>query len=180
MNDFQRPGGIVSASVDAYTGFKPSSYSRQQVQDLYIKGTTPGDDPYIRGVDVTLGTDGKTYRWIDGCTGDKERKGFLILNDADAGHDTWQAANKGWITRAKRDQDDPPDSSVSVGYVAQQLGFSAGLYQTVFNSVTFALEYFGAQFTWFDRTEMLADGSTAVVRPRQFVNFVNAGATFVW
>ena len=84
------------------------------------------------------------------------------------------------ITRAKRDRDDPPDTSVSVGYVAQQLGFSAGIYQTVFNSVTFALEYFGAQFTWFDRTETLADGSTAVVRPRQFVNFVNAGATFVW
>ena len=69
---------------------------------------------------------------------------------------------------------------MSVGYVAQQLGFSGGIYQTVFNSVTFALEYFGAQFTWFDRTETLADGSTAVVRPRQFVNFVNAGATFVW
>ena len=46
--------------------------------------------------------------------------------------------------------------------------------------VTFAVEYFGAQFTWFDRTETLADGSMAVVRPRQFVNFVNAGATLVW
>jgi len=84
------------------------------------------------------------------------------------------------ITRAKRDVDDPPDTSTNVPYVAQQLGFSGGIYQTVFGMVTFAVEYFGAQFTWFDRTETLADGSLAVVRPRQFVNFVNVGATLVW
>jgi len=84
------------------------------------------------------------------------------------------------ITRAKRDADDPPDTSANVPYVAQQLGFSGGIYQTVFGMVTFAVEYFGAQFTWFDRTETLADGSMAVVRPRQFVNFVNVGATLVW
>jgi hypothetical protein len=84
------------------------------------------------------------------------------------------------ITRAKRDRDDPPDTSVNVPFISQQLGFSGGVYQTVFNTVTFAVEYFGAQFTWFDRTETLPDGSMAVVRPRQFVNFVNVGATLVW
>jgi len=84
------------------------------------------------------------------------------------------------ITRAKRDVDDPPDTSPNVPFIAQQLGFSGGIYQTVFDRVTFAAEYFGAQFTWFDRTETLPDGSLAVVRPRQFVNFVNVGATLVW
>jgi hypothetical protein len=84
------------------------------------------------------------------------------------------------ITRAKRDRDDPPDTSVNVPFIAQQLGFSGGIYQRAFDMVTFAVEYFGAQFTWFDRTETLPDGSLAVVRPRQFVNFVNVGATLVW
>jgi hypothetical protein len=84
------------------------------------------------------------------------------------------------LTRAKRDASDPPITSNNVPFIAQQLGFSAGIYQQAFSMVTFALEYFGAQFTWFDRTEMLADGSSAVVRPRQIVNFVNAGATLVW
>jgi len=102
VNDFQRPGGLVTASVDAYTGYKPSTYSRQQVQEMFIKGTTPGADPNIVGVDVMVGTDGKTYRWAADCTGQKVTKGYLVLTGADAGHDTWQQANKGWITRARR------------------------------------------------------------------------------
>jgi len=80
------------------------------------------------------------------------------------------------ITRSKHDYADPPPSSTNVPFIAQQVGFSAGIYQQAFSSVTFALEYFDAQFTWFDHA--LADGT--VVRPRQNVNFVNAGATLVW
>ncbi len=102
VNDFKRPGGLVDAEVDAYTGFKPSVYSRQQVTEVFIKGTTPGDDPYIQGLDVMVGPDGKTYRWSDGCTGEQVRKGYLVLKDADAGHDSWQSANKGWVTRARK------------------------------------------------------------------------------
>ncbi len=52
VNDFKRPGGLVDARVDAFTGFKPSAWSRKQVSEVFIKGTTPGDDPYIQGVDV--------------------------------------------------------------------------------------------------------------------------------
>jgi hypothetical protein len=84
------------------------------------------------------------------------------------------------ITRSKHDYAAPPVSSETVPFIAQQLGFSAGIYQQAFSRVTFALEYFDAQFTWFDHTQMLADGSSVVVRPRQNVNFVNAGATLVW
>ncbi len=102
VNDFKRPGGLVDAQVDAFTGFKPSAYSRKQVSEVFIKGTTPGDDPYIRGLAVMVGPDGKTYRWVDTCAGNQVRKGFLVLTDADAGHDSWQAANKNWISRARR------------------------------------------------------------------------------
>ncbi|HEX2658121.1 MAG TPA: porin, partial [Polyangia bacterium] len=48
------------------------------------------------------------------------------------------------LTRAKRDPSDPPITSNNVPFVAQQLGFSAGIYQQAFSMVTFALEYFGA------------------------------------
>ncbi len=119
VNDFQRPGGLVNASVDAYTGYKPSNYSRQQVQDVFIKGTTPGDDPYVQGLDVMVGTDGKTYRWAAGCSGEKVRKGYLVLNDADAGQPTWQQANKGWIARARRGpgvQGGPKDTATAYFY----------------------------------------------------------------
>ncbi len=102
VNDFKRPDGLVAAEVDAFTGFRPSVHSRNQVRELFIKGTTPGDDPYIQEMDVMVGLDGKTYRWSDGCTGERTAKGFLVLADADEGHDTWQKANKGWIARARR------------------------------------------------------------------------------
>jgi membrane peptidoglycan carboxypeptidase len=102
VNDFKRPDGVVTAEVDAYTGFKPSVYSREQYRENFIRGTTPGDDPYIVALDVVVGPDDRTYRWSDGCTGERVRKGYLVLTDADAGHKSWQAANKGWISRARR------------------------------------------------------------------------------
>jgi Gram-negative porin len=88
----------------------------------------------------------------------------------------FKVAGGAGVTRSKHDYADPPSSSQNVPFIAQQLGFSAGIYQQAFSMVTFALEYFGAQFTWFDHA--LPDGS--IVRPRQMVNFVNAGATLVW
>ena len=91
------------------------------------------------------------------------------------------------ITRSKHDSADPDvnvalmnGTELNVPFIAQQLGFSAGIYQTVFTSITFALEYFGAQYTWFDRVETAADGSVFLARPRQAVNFVNLGATLLW
>jgi len=83
------------------------------------------------------------------------------------------------ISMADSDADDPPDTASQTAYIKQQFGVSAGVYQTVYNSVTFALEYFGAQYTWFNYAEMRGD-QTVVVRPRQAVNFINAGATFTW
>jgi hypothetical protein len=83
------------------------------------------------------------------------------------------------VTRAKHDAADPdPMTTSNIPYVAQQLGFSAGIYQTV-KMVTIAVEYFGAQFTWFERMGMDANG-TFIETPKQFVNFVNVGATLLW
>jgi hypothetical protein len=86
------------------------------------------------------------------------------------------------ITRSKHDSADPdPSKTDNIPYIAQQLGFSAGIYQQAFSRVTFALEYFDAQITWFDRGLKDMDGNiTSIIRPRQNVNFVNVGATLVW
>ena len=65
----------------------------------------------------------------------------------------------------------------------QQVGFSTGLYQGAFNkTVFFAVEYFRAITTWFDRgdPDPMDPTSTDIIRPRQAVNFFNVGATVVW
>jgi len=86
------------------------------------------------------------------------------------------------ITRSKHDYADPDPSKVdNIPYIAQQLGFSGGIYQQAFSRVTFALEYFNAQITWFDKGLKDDNGEiTSIIRPRQTVNFVNLGATLVW
>jgi len=83
------------------------------------------------------------------------------------------------ISASDADPSDPPDTASQTAFLKQQVGVSLGVYQTVYKSVVFALEYFGAQYTWFNYAEMRGD-QLVVIRPRQAVNFVNAGATFTW
>jgi hypothetical protein len=83
------------------------------------------------------------------------------------------------VNRTKRDAADPPPTGTGSTPLKQQLGVSAGIYQTVHKTVTFALEYFGAQWTWFDRADMIG-ADLFVVTPRQSVTFVNLGATLIW
>jgi hypothetical protein len=91
--------------------------------------------------------------------------------------DTRLAAGIG-VSRGKKGTGDPPDTS-NVVIMKQQLGVSAGVYQTCYKTVILALEYFGSQFTWYDTGQMV--GSDIVVtRPQQAVNFVNVGATLFW
>jgi hypothetical protein len=67
------------------------------------------------------------------------------------------------------------------GLIKQNLGFTAGLYQTT-GPVHFALEYFRAQHTWYDRGVASAANPTmpSIVTPKQVVNFVNVGMTVIW
>ncbi|MFO1540164.1 MAG: transglycosylase domain-containing protein, partial [Chloroflexota bacterium] len=102
VNDFERPRGLESASVDAYTGFRPSEWSRRQVREIFLEGTIPGTDPWIRGLSVFTGADGKDYRWKEGCPGTPRVEGYLVLNEAEAAFPSWTAAIRGWITRARR------------------------------------------------------------------------------
>jgi hypothetical protein len=55
----------------------------------------------------------------------------------------------------------------------RQLGVSVGLYQTIFDQLTWALEYFRGQYVWYD----YRDSTGSVGQPKQAVNFVNTGLT---
>ena len=56
-----------------------------------------------------------------------------------------------------------------------------GLYQTT-GPVHFALEYFRAQHTWYDRGVANANDPTmaSLETPKQVVHFINAGMTIAW
>jgi len=59
----------------------------------------------------------------------------------------------------------------------QQLGISIGLYQTFFKQLTWAIEYFRGQYTWYQYQQTTAD---PIVTPKQNVNFFNTGLTLVF
>jgi hypothetical protein len=66
--------------------------------------------------------------------------------------------------------------------IKQNLGITAGIYQTT-GPVHFALEYFRAEQTWYERGVASATNpsvTVAVNTPQQVVNFINAGMTVVW
>jgi hypothetical protein len=58
----------------------------------------------------------------------------------------------------------------------QQLGIGIGLYQTFYKQLTWALEYFRGQYTWYDY--QASDGTVST--PTQNVNFVNTGLTLMY
>ena len=65
--------------------------------------------------------------------------------------------------------------------IKQNLGMTVGIYQTT-GPVHFALEYFRAQHTWYDRgvTNVANPTVIDIVTPKQTVNFINAGMTIAW
>ena len=58
----------------------------------------------------------------------------------------------------------------------QQLGISIGVYQRLFEQLTWAVEYFRGQYTWYE----YKDAAGAVALPKQSINFVNTGLTLVF
>ncbi len=75
----------------------------------------------------------------------------------------------------------PAGEAANPRVLRQNLGTTVGVYQTT-GPVHFALEYFRAQHTWYDRGIPNAADPTLidVVTPKQVVNFVNAGMTIAW
>ncbi|MEX1295039.1 MAG: transglycosylase domain-containing protein, partial [Candidatus Limnocylindrales bacterium] len=69
VRDFDPPSGLSTYAVDAWTGHTPSQYSRRSYDELFITGTAPTADPYLRSMEVIRGSDGQWYRWNEACEG---------------------------------------------------------------------------------------------------------------
>jgi len=114
VRDFVRPAGITDANVDAWSGGRPGPFTTETYKEVFIEGTVPPEDTTKVGMQVVQGPDGNYLLWVDGCAGTPETKGFLVLDNADAGHPDWQAANQDWIARARQGPGTPggPDPVV--------------------------------------------------------------------
>ena len=102
VRDFRAPDGLARAEVDVFTGGAPSTWSRRQTSELFIRGTAPGTDAYLRGIEVVRGADGDQYLWEAGCAGQPRTRGFLLLDQAESDHPSWNEAVQGWVRRARR------------------------------------------------------------------------------
>jgi membrane peptidoglycan carboxypeptidase len=97
---FRAPSGLVTATVDAFTGLKRGPYTKKTVKELFIKGTVPTDRETIRvsrEIDEASG-----LLWQDGCVGPKVTKGFFNINEVESNFPNWQKANRGWAARAAK------------------------------------------------------------------------------
>src|SRR5439155_6706320 len=95
-----KPSGLVTAKVDAYSGMKPGPFSRRTVNELFLDGTVPND---VDNTKVATAIDRATGKiWNEGCTGPKVTKGFLDLSKVETGYPSWRPYNRNWIARAAR------------------------------------------------------------------------------
>ncbi|HEY0443898.1 MAG TPA: transglycosylase domain-containing protein [Candidatus Limnocylindrales bacterium] len=97
-----RPGGIVNATVDAFTGQLPGPFTTRTVDELFIPGTVPRSTDNLH---VVLDIDSATgLLWQDGCTGPMVTRGFIDFRRAEPNFPTWAKYNRGWAARAAHGQ----------------------------------------------------------------------------
>ncbi len=98
--DFKQPKGLVSVTIDAFSGMKPGPFTTRTVKELFIPGTEPTQsDNLHRTVDIDAASG---LLWQDGCVGPKRTVGALDFSQVDADHANWQKADNGWARRAAR------------------------------------------------------------------------------
>jgi hypothetical protein len=100
ISQFRSPGGLETATVDAFTGLKPGPFTKKTVKELFLPGTVPTDRETIR---VSLEVDEASgLLWQDGCVGPKVTNGFFDLSEVESNFPAWQKANRGWAARAAK------------------------------------------------------------------------------
>jgi len=95
-----RPKGLVTRSVDAFTGMLPGPPTRKTVTELFLPGTAP-----TRAAAVTVAVDidqATGLRWQAGCAGPMVTRTFIDLSKAEPGFKRWQTADRLWQARAAR------------------------------------------------------------------------------
>jgi membrane peptidoglycan carboxypeptidase len=97
---WKQPSGIVSKTVDAFSGLLPGPGTVSTVKEIYIKGTEPTrtDNLHVEAqIDVATG-----LLWQDGCTGPMETKTFLDFSQAEERFPQWQPYTQEWAQRAAK------------------------------------------------------------------------------
>jgi membrane peptidoglycan carboxypeptidase len=88
VTNFQRPGGIVSAKIDAWSGGRPGPWTSATTSELFIAGTQPGASGAV---------DPAGLLYSQGCGGWQ-----VDPVKADRGPSQWDSADAGWAARARR------------------------------------------------------------------------------
>ncbi|MEI7742153.1 MAG: transglycosylase domain-containing protein [Chloroflexota bacterium] len=102
IDSFERikPKGLVTATVDAFTGMKPGPSTRKTISEMFVPGTEPTS---ASSVAVAVDVDSASgLLWQEGCVGPMVTKTFIDLSNAEAGFKTWQKADIAWQARAAR------------------------------------------------------------------------------
>lgn len=90
VTDFERPKGLVQATIDSFSGGKPGPWTRQTVDEWFINGTQPGGQDAV---------DQAGALYIQIC-------GQWMVDPAQAENhgapSTWIAADTNWARRAMR------------------------------------------------------------------------------
>jgi penicillin-binding protein 1A len=98
--EFKEPSGIVTATVDKWSGLLPGPYTTATVKELFINGTVPTrvDNLHVRvNIDQATG-----LLWQAGCTGPEITRGYLDFSSAEPGFPQWQTFTEEWAARAAR------------------------------------------------------------------------------
>jgi membrane peptidoglycan carboxypeptidase len=97
---FKQPDGIVTATVDAFSGLLPGPGTVKTIKEIYIKGTEPTrrDNLHVEAqIDSATG-----LLWQDGCTGPMVTKEFLDFSQAEERFPQWQPFTQEWAQRAAK------------------------------------------------------------------------------
>jgi membrane peptidoglycan carboxypeptidase len=95
-----KPAGLVTATVDAFTGMKPGPTTTKTISELYLPGTAPASSAKVtvtRDIDASTG-----LLWQDGCAGPQETLSFIDYSQIDAAYPAWQSADIAWQARAAK------------------------------------------------------------------------------
>ncbi len=96
----QKPKGLVTKEVDAFSGLLPGPGTVRTVEEMFIKDTEPTRRDNLH---VSVQIDGATgLLWQDGCTGPQTSRTFLDFSQAEPGFPKWQPYTQEWAQRAAR------------------------------------------------------------------------------
>jgi membrane peptidoglycan carboxypeptidase len=98
--DAVRPGSLVQAKVDAFSGLLPGAFTSKSVTEWFIPGTAPEQADNTK---VVLEIDSASgLRWQEGCAGPMETRGFFDVSKLETAFPDWQPYTQNWASRAAR------------------------------------------------------------------------------